>query len=83
MIRMHPIETRGLDHVVLRVSDVERSIVFYSEVLGLPVERRMDDAIEMLSGRKSGTEGFLYYHAPPTAALVGHSGLPKVGNRLF
>lgn len=28
---------------MLRVSDVERSIVFYGEVLGFPVERRIDE----------------------------------------
>ena len=28
-----------LDHIVLRVSDVERSLVFYTEVLGLASER--------------------------------------------
>jgi glyoxylase I family protein len=43
MIRMLPIKARGLDHVVLRVSDIERSIAFYGEVLGFPVERRIDD----------------------------------------
>jgi len=37
------IETRGLDHVVLRVLDLERSIAFYSEVIGCPVERRLDE----------------------------------------
>jgi catechol 2,3-dioxygenase-like lactoylglutathione lyase family enzyme len=37
------IETRGLDHVVLRVLDLERSIAFYSEVIGCPVERRIDE----------------------------------------
>ncbi|MDE2778770.1 MAG: VOC family protein [Chloroflexota bacterium] len=28
-----------MDHIVLRVSDVEESLRFYSEILGLPVER--------------------------------------------
>ncbi len=36
------ITIRNLDHVVLRVSDVERAIAFYSEVLGCPVERRVE-----------------------------------------
>ena len=31
----------GLDHVVLRVADIDRSIAFYGEVLGLQVERRL------------------------------------------
>jgi catechol 2,3-dioxygenase-like lactoylglutathione lyase family enzyme len=29
----------GLDHIVLNVTDVERSLEFYSGVLGLPAER--------------------------------------------
>ncbi len=34
---------QGIDHVVLRVSDMARAIRFYGEVLGCPVERRNDD----------------------------------------
>lgn len=40
---MHPIKTRKIDHVVLRVSDLGRSIAFYGEVLGCPVERRIEE----------------------------------------
>ena len=40
---MSAIEIQGLDHVVLRVADLERSIAFYEAVLGLPVERRIDE----------------------------------------
>ena len=29
----------ALDHIVLNVADVERSLAFYSEVLGMPAER--------------------------------------------
>jgi catechol 2,3-dioxygenase-like lactoylglutathione lyase family enzyme len=29
----------GLDHIVLNVKDVERSLDFYSRILGLPAER--------------------------------------------
>lgn len=32
----------GIDHVVLRVRDVERSLAFYCGVLGCRVERRLD-----------------------------------------
>jgi catechol 2,3-dioxygenase-like lactoylglutathione lyase family enzyme len=31
----------GLDHVVLRVADMDRAIAFYENVLGLHVERRL------------------------------------------
>lgn len=32
----------GLDHVVLRVTDLERALRFYRDALGFPVERRID-----------------------------------------
>jgi glyoxylase I family protein len=32
----------GLDHVVLRVGDLDRAIVFYETVLGMHVERRLE-----------------------------------------
>ena len=39
---MGAIEIRGLDHVVLRVADVDRSLRFYCGVLGCAEERRVD-----------------------------------------
>ncbi|BDT60067.1 lactoylglutathione lyase [Massilia varians] len=39
----NPIAVRGLDHIVLRVADLEAMIAFYGEVLGCRVERRLDD----------------------------------------
>lgn len=33
-----PITVTALDHFVLRVRDLERSIVFYRDTLGLPIE---------------------------------------------
>jgi catechol 2,3-dioxygenase-like lactoylglutathione lyase family enzyme len=36
----HPIRTRGIDHVVLRVADMERALAFYCGALGLAVEYR-------------------------------------------
>lgn len=38
-----PIRVAGLDHVVVRVRDVERSRRFYTEVLGCTEERRVED----------------------------------------
>ena len=39
---MTAIRIRGLDHVVLRVSDLATSIDFYCDVLGCNEERRLD-----------------------------------------
>ena len=39
---MSAIEIRGLDHVVLRVADLERALGFYCGALGCAVERRVD-----------------------------------------
>ncbi len=36
------IRIRGLDHVVLRVADMDRAIAFYRDVLGCHEERRID-----------------------------------------
>ncbi len=36
------IAIRGLDHLVLRVIDLERMLGFYRDVLGCTVERRVD-----------------------------------------
>lgn len=38
-----PLRVKGLDHVVLRVSDMDRAIKFYENVLGLNVERRLSE----------------------------------------
>jgi len=38
-----PVRIAGLDHVVLRVQDLERSIRFYEQVLGCREERRLDE----------------------------------------
>jgi catechol 2,3-dioxygenase-like lactoylglutathione lyase family enzyme len=38
-----PFELRGLDHLVLRVSDESRMVEFYTRVLGCREERRLDD----------------------------------------
>lgn len=38
-----PLRVKGLDHVVLRVADMDRAIAFYEQVLGLRVERRLSE----------------------------------------
>jgi len=47
------IEIRGIDHVVLRVSDVARAIGFYCDVLGCTVEKRQEHIglIQLRAGR--------------------------------
>ena len=37
-------EIVGIDHVVLRVSDIDRSLAFYCGALGCTVERRVESA---------------------------------------
>ena len=36
------LRVKGLDHVVLRVADMDRAIAFYELVLGLHIERRLE-----------------------------------------
>lgn len=38
-----PFSVLRIDHVVLRVKDVERAIAFYRDVLGCEIEKRRDD----------------------------------------
>lgn len=47
------VRIRDIDHVVLRVTDLERMLGFYCEVLGCTVERRMDDIglVQLRAGR--------------------------------
>lgn len=40
---MNPINVQRIDHLVLRVQELERSIAFYRQVLGCEVVKRRDD----------------------------------------
>jgi glyoxylase I family protein len=44
---------RDIDHLVLRVVDLERMLGFYAEVLGCRLERRQDDVglVQLRAGR--------------------------------
>ena len=46
-------EILGIDHVVLRVADLERAIAFYEGVLGAKVERRIEKIglVQLRAGR--------------------------------
>lgn len=48
-----PIRPAGIDHVVLRVRDLEAMLAFYRDVLGCDVERRRDDIglVQLRAGR--------------------------------
>ena len=48
-----PFTATGIDHVVLRVADLERSIAFYRDVLGCAVERQLDELglVQLRAGR--------------------------------
>jgi catechol 2,3-dioxygenase-like lactoylglutathione lyase family enzyme len=39
---MIPFRLRKLDHIVLRIADLDRSVAFYGQVLGCPIDRRQD-----------------------------------------
>ena len=47
------IRIRDIDHLVLRVADLERMLRFYCEALGCAVERRLDDIglVQLRAGR--------------------------------
>ena len=47
------IPIRDIDHLVLRVADLEPMLRFYREVLGCPIERRQDDIglVQLRAGR--------------------------------
>ena len=62
------IRTTGVDHVVLHVSDVERSKAFYTEILGMTV----------ISG---GGRAGLYACRPPGRRTVQKAGRCAVDGR--
>ncbi len=47
------IQILGIDHVVLRVKDMERALAFYRDVLGCREERRVEDIglVQLRAGR--------------------------------
>ena len=48
-----PFAVRELDHVVLRIRDLDRSLAFYGGVLGCPVEKRQEEIglVQLRAGR--------------------------------
>ena len=39
----HPFAVQGIDHIVLRVRQLQRSLAFYCEVLGCTIERQQPE----------------------------------------
>jgi catechol 2,3-dioxygenase-like lactoylglutathione lyase family enzyme len=60
------IETSGIDHVVLHVSDVERSKQFYTEILGMTVYREDEGQVFLHAGR----QGVALFRKPQGASLI-------------
>ena len=48
MANPNPVEITGLDHVVLRVRDLDAALGFYRDALGLPIERQLDIGLTQL-----------------------------------
>ena len=71
---MPAIDVLGLDHVVLRVSDLERSIAFYCDALGCSVERRIDEL--GLIQLRAGTS---LIDIVPVSSPLGRLGGPAAG----
>jgi glyoxylase I family protein len=46
------IQTSGVDHVVLHVTDVQRSMKFYTEVLGMTAYRENDAQVFLHAGQQ-------------------------------
>jgi catechol 2,3-dioxygenase-like lactoylglutathione lyase family enzyme len=44
------LDVRSLNHVTLFVSDVQRSVAFYQDLLGLPVMSKQDNGINLAAG---------------------------------
>ena len=70
--RAGAIQVAGLDHLVLRVADLDRAIKFYGEVLGCHVERRLDEP--KLVQLRAGTSMIDLVPAGCSAAIGGGGG---------
>jgi len=68
------IRIREIDHIVLRITDVARSLAFYCDALGCTVARRQDDIglIQLRAGRS-------LIDLVPIAGKLGAMGGPAPG----
>lgn len=69
-----PFRIRDIDHLVLRVVDLQAMLAFYGLVLGCPVERRQDDLglIQLRAGRS-------LIDLVPVDGKLGRAGGPAAG----
>ncbi len=68
------LKVKGLSHVQINVSDMERSLRFYRDALGL-VEKMRTGPYVLLSAPESGDFVSLSQQAPVGAPGLGHFGL--------
>jgi catechol 2,3-dioxygenase-like lactoylglutathione lyase family enzyme len=70
---MHPIEINAIDHVVLRVKDLDAALVFYRDALGLEIERQLDIGLVQLRA------GASLIDLVPVSSPLGSLGGPEPG----
>lgn len=72
------IQTSGIDHIVLHVSDVARSRAFYTERLGMTVYRENDRQVFMHAGAQ-GVALFKQAERSPAGGDLNHLALNVAG----
>ncbi|MFQ5971395.1 MAG: VOC family protein [Alphaproteobacteria bacterium] len=78
---MPVIRTEGLTHVHLIVSDLNRSLHFYSTVFGMKERFRDGESIVFL--RTPGAKDTITLNARPNATHIGRGGVDHIGFRLI
>jgi glyoxylase I family protein len=69
----NPFEITGLDHVVLRVKDLDAALHFYRDALGLTIERELDIGLVQLRA------GASLIDLVPVTSPLGRAGGPPPG----
>jgi glyoxylase I family protein len=70
---MNPFEVGAIDHLVLRVKDLDTALTFYRDMLGLVVERRLDIGLVQLRA------GASLIDLVPVSSKLGSTGGPPPG----